>query len=742
MSQLALQLEAPSIPAQVSGDDHMDYMRLPAKERLYIDRNLHLFRLIEASDGPLTQRCEVAAAAARREGFGRGWSRQQIYRRYRLWSEGGAKLDADGQPTGCTFESRDWRALVRNYHPGHTGLPQEFIAYLVQLWSETTREKDAWRGVYSRLIRCWLSGESIPGYGYAQDWYRAQGWIMPQARMVRPQDLPTGWSESNLARALKKALPRKSQRRAAQGQVNRMATAWSAQLMRDRSQLMPMQLWTIDDVRLDLQARMFVDGKWQIVYVDALFALDVATGFVLAYGIKGMAIRGDGTELGRAPGTKMAIDSRDVRHLVLQVLERFGIPEYKSTLLCEMATAKLSGDDERSFTQLLQDRLEIDYTGMGRGQLLRSGFAEEWGRPGLKGWIEAYFRKLHTSINHLPGTTGRRYELTRGDHASRVRYTQQIIRRAEKLIDGPLSPDHPLMEQLNFPILSVEEVNGLVGEIVDALNWRTRHHLQGFERVFEFRDAEGQWRPEAELARMDPAERVGIELQPRMESPAERLQRLIRTHAPHFQKLDPAVLCALYSDKRSATVRGGRIAIQDHRLSNDRLVFSGEDSCLDGYEGRQNSVLAYIAPDYSHAVLSDVFSGAHVATLWREERVDLCDEAALARRAGEVHRAQEEDLARVRDYLGPHEQLLSSMRDNNEAILSQPRPVAAEVAQGRLQAREDRTRAAGIRRSTNAAARQIESRDFDFADIAAPQADSAAYSLDDIAGILSENSEE
>lgn len=665
--------------ATVPAHDWPEFMELSHAQRETIQDMIRAMRVLEATPrGKIVNTCAMLAAQSDQRGF----SKQNLYKIYKLWTNGGRKTDPQGHPNGPTFEPGDWRMLVPNYHNGSSGLPKEFIRHLVAEYSKTTREKDAWRAVCRRLALDWLGGAAIPGYPPAHEWYRLNGLPMPDRQLVRPQDLPQGWSPSNLWRAAKRALPRKSMRRAAQGQVNRMATNWAAQLLRDRSKLKPLELWTIDDVRLDLQARMFVDGRWQIVYVDALFALDVATGMVLGFGLKGQATRGEDTEAGRAAGTKMSIDGRDVRCLLLDILQRFGLPPYLSRLLCENATAKLSNADEAAFLAMLPNRLEIDYTGMGHGQLLKSGFAEDWGRPGLKGWIESWFRLLHTSINHLPGTTGRRYELTRGDHAGRIKYATTLVQRAEKLIQGPLTPDHPLSEQLIFPVLTVEEVYRVVAEMVQALNWRVDHRLQGFERIFEWRDEQGRWRPERDLDMLRPADRAGKELTARMEAPCERMQRLIRPHATGFQPLDPCVLAALYEEKRHVTARGGRVRINDQRLGTDSMLFAADHlHALDEYEGRKDALLAYVPADAAHIVLADAATGAHVATLRREGRVDITDDEAIGKRAGEVRRAQDAELGHLHTYLASEEDRFVEMRATNDRLLSTPEPVRSPMAE-------------------------------------------------------------
>jgi len=442
---------------------------------------------------------------------------------------------------------------------------------------------------------------------------------------------------------------------------------------------------------------MFVDGRWQIVYVDGIMAIDVATGYILSYGLKGKATRAANTEAGRAAGTQMSINGNDVRHLLLCVMQDYGLPPYLSTLLCEGATAKLNKPDEIAFLDLLKDRLEIDYTGTGRGQLLKSGFQEEWGRPGLKGWIESFFRLLHTSTNHLPGTTGRRYDMSRGDHKARLKYCEQLIKRAEKLIDGPLTPDHPLNQQLNFPIYSLDEVNAIIGQTVDQLNWRIKHKLQGFDQVYEWQKSKGIWLPESALDQLPAQERLATQLTPRMEAPAERLKKLLRANAQPFQRVPEATLAALYMEHRPATVRGGRITISDSRLGKDSLTFkAAELHQLDAYESQKEAVLAYIPDDYSHCIIADIKTGAHLATLQREGRIDITDDHEIGKAAGAVRREMDAELDHLASFLGAKETELANARQQNEDLLTsdQPRfesPIAQQIINARKATNEAKT---------------------------------------------------
>lgn len=683
---LNLCCKAQEIPVQ----EFHEFMSLAREQREIITLNLEAMAYISKATTIKAGCSEVSRVAACLYPNVNGFSPSSLRRKYDVWTNGGFKTKTDGSITGPRYDAGDWHYFIPAYNNGADKLPPEFVDYLVTAYAKTTRENDSFAGIHRRLKLDWLNDIPIPGYGTATQWYQTHMCPRPRGAFIRDKDLPNGWSQRNIGRIIQKALPRKQLRRAAQGQLNRVATNWATQLLRDRSQLLPFQLTTIDDVRLDLQCRMYLEEKWQIVYLDAIFHLDVATGYILGYGIKGRATRSDTTEMGRASGTKMAINSNDVRHLLLQGFDQYGLPPFECYLLCENATARLSGADEIAFLSLLKN-FHIDYSGMGRGKLLASGFHEEWGRPGVKGWIESWFRLLHTSINHLHGTTGRRYELTRADHQARAKHTLSLISRAEKIINGPLTPEHPLSKQINFPLLTVDEANQIIGEIVDALNWRIDHKLQGFARVFEFKDPSGLWLPENALNKLSPDERLGVKLTPRMESPAERFRRLITPYVGQFQNLDPITKSVLYLEKREVTVSNGKCVLDDQRISSDRMVFLADDpSLFQAYEGRKGALLAYISDDFSHAICSDVATGRHVGTLLRQGRVNVLDFDALGKAAGAVRRDMESELAVVRSYLTEEESRLKQINAHNEAILT-PESVPAEY--NRIKQHRTKTRA-------------------------------------------------
>lgn len=590
----------------------------------------------------------------------RGMSPSRIQDYYQLWRNGGQKPDVHGKRAGVWYSPRDWQMFIPSYTNGQPDAVlanQKFTTFIQQLFSDTCRDDATGNALHARLQDMWFSGQSIPGFGTIHEWCAQHGRPVPTGSIRRAADMPDGWSRRNLLRMI----PEQGVKRVyIQRGEHAAHSHWGDQLLRDRSKLMPFQLITFDDVRFDIKVAMPIPGKGaQVVYPSAIFALDVATGTILAKGVMGQYTRDEDSDGGKE-GTRRGFQQADMRWLVTSMLERFGTPrDWSMTLLLENASASLSETDKRSFEQV---GIRILNTGLIRNKLTASGFIEQGGMPWQKGWIEAFFRIMHTRINHLPGTTGRRYDLTRGDVEDRVRYTINTIEKARKL-------GIPFAE-LNLPLLSLEEFHTLLDEYVLRLNFRTNHTLQGFDKVYEYETSPGEFirSDDPRAASIVP---VGSELYPRMEAPIERAHRLLQGH--QMQPVHPRQLMALALDKRVITVRNDQVRIQSSSISTDALIFRDKDTAetLAKYNGQEKALIGFIATDRTqvHLFTNDE-DMAYVCSPRNVERVDITDETAILCRSGEVHRGRQRIRDEVAELLEPANAELSHMRRYNEALLS------------------------------------------------------------------------
>ena len=625
--------------------------------KLVMDKVDAMLRIEAAIVSGMSQQNAVAAVAKAFTGR-RGFSYGNLQNSFFIWRDGGQKRDSKGRKIGEVFKPRDWRIFKPDYNNGcrKSALNSpELIAFVRQRWADTCREDATGNALQARILDEWYSGKPIPTFGTIREFAARRGMPVPSGFPRRSSDYPQGLSVSNILRMLPRS-------RATRALVQRGEHAahdfWGDQLLRDRSKLMPLQLITLDDVRCDIRVIMELPGRQaQIVYPEAVFAIDVATGLIIGKGVVGHYLRAEDGDGGKA-GTKRGIQEADTRFVILDILGRLGIPQdWQMRILLENASASISNEDETAFEKLTG--IKIENTGLVHRKLIESGFQEQGGMPWQKGWIESFYHLLHTTTNHLPGTVGRRYDLTAGDRDAAANYALSICRKA-------LSQGKEIAE-LDLPILTMRQYHDLLDEYVVRLNWRTEHHLQGFGKVYEVELNPGEW-ARYDDPRAEQLLSAGARLVARMEAPAERFRRLMRGH--RLLPVHPRQLMPLALDKRPVTVRAGKITIQ--RSGQDNLVFYDVDSAesLDTFDGREKALIGFLATDQSciHLFTNDA-DLRYVASPRNVRRIDLTDHDAILCRAGEVDRGRNRIRDSVAELLAPRETQYAAMRANNDAVL-------------------------------------------------------------------------
>lgn len=642
MPTTSAELEYSGQIAAIPADDHADFYALTATERDRVQTILAAFAEISASNQGIVAACQKLARRLRHKG--RGYSWKNLYNLHSEYRKAG----------------RNWRVITRNYQNSASALPEEFIRWWTGLVGDSPRQSDGVKAVYNQLIhQYWYADRPVPGYGRITEWWpqNRPGQPMPRGIMPMPGDLPTGWSYENLLRNL----PKRKAIRTLMQRGHHAAHGEMMQLLRDRSGLLPMQMITFDDVRLDLQALFEINGKLQVCYVNAIFALDVGMAKVIGWGIKPRFKRDDDTHSG--------IERADVRFLLLDIFERRGLPPYEVNLLLENAAAALTTDDRAAFEAAFPGRLRIETTGMARRQLLTSGFGEDGGMPWQKGWIESYFRLLQTRLALAPGSTGNRYDNDPGTLQSRLKYTRQLIRLAHV---------HPeKKDEIIWPVLTEDQLGKFVLEMVEQLNWRTDHRLQGFAEVHQFRLPSdtgipacsplipGHWYPIAKLYALPPEDRMAAEIHAYRESPAEREKRLLT--GIEFSPVHPGALYALASDKISCRVRRSEVRLTGKIAGGDPLVFPGWGILTDAHEGREYT--GFLSQDKQTLHLfTPAPELAYTVSLHQQARIDLLDEKGIKKAAGEVHRSRQALAAEAASYQERTNTEHAIMRANNAAL--------------------------------------------------------------------------
>lgn len=669
-------------------------------ERARVRELFNAFREIAASRN---LRNGAAEAASRRKGLGNGWSAKTLANLFRAYRDGGYK-PGDFRKRGAKFRPGDWRVLLRDWR-GASGQPEEFVRWVGEQFAQFRGRGDCVRALYRHIVHeVWLKDQPIPGYGTCTEWCRANGRHRPHPLLVRAGELPHGWSEDTIRRLLPK-------RKAVRAQLAHGYLAAHAHqpdmVLGDRSNLKPLQFIFLDDLRPDLRCVHFNGSSGDIVYPLLVMALDACSGVDLANVAKPRALKDvDDKSKGRHGVTQdMALLS------VIETIRRWGLPPWPITIIHENASACLTNDARAMLSDAFGDRIRFEATGVFRERMTAAGWIEGGGCPWDKGPLESFWRILQTQLARSPGSTGPRYDAIPGDLAAIEKYTLKLIERAQGL--------PAVIERLRKPLMDFHEAHDAIHNALALLRFRTKHDLQGFDRIREWRaDPSQPYRPWAEFLTLSPDEQNAVsDIQQRLESPAERFCK--KLEGVTMEHPDPDLLQFLSGTPRPVTVRNGKITTKDTARQTDPFIFRevGHPLLESINEGEEFD--GVIADDNGRIVLAR--AGQILGSVANQARVDRADPDAWKKEAGRVASARVADRQHLRDYYLPDtDEALAALRAHNETELARvpqlttaasPQRIAAqqtETAQSRKaqqqQNRADAERARKLRAAREAAA--------------------------------------
>ena len=636
------------VAAVVPFKDHEIFGKLTPEQKARVSLLLQLFIEMKSSPEGLVACSDRLSALNPGEGFSGSHLRALYY----------------------AFRRRGWRALAKIYK-GPDKLPQEFVEEVRRLTDNNARSS---RAALVELKDRWAQGESIPGYGTWRE-YHATRW--PERDIPERYPLgfyPEGWSESNLYKKRSIAAQRKMK-------THGLAAAkrYLPHILRDTSGLRPLELITIDDFELDFLVRAFnpIAKRWQIVRAGGLLAIDVATRRKLAVAIvPRFSLSKTERETGEADAEsseekkrRIGITRRDVQSILHAVFSTHGKPrDYGCTILCENASAAITGDFEMALELLLG--VQVARTGLISEKTLRNGFVQGGGKPWEKGWIESLFSLVWNHAAALPGHKGSSYQLKPADHAAQLLYAENLLK-----LDG-LPPE--LAAQLRLPFFTIDQALEALDVIFARIEQRTDHKCQGFLQVFDYQlpDTAGLV-PEDALMMLSQEQVLACTPVPRAESPVERWHRLMP--ACRFDTVADFVLACLLLTPKKITLRNLRLTFIE---GGQGYTFADADSPVmrldDGTE-----LLGYFDPGKPGLLFVTDTKGRYLGTVRRRGAIDIRDHAAISAEAGEITRMIRSlviNPLRVRH--AAEDAQLGADRAHNETLLRQHHllPPAADMA--------------------------------------------------------------
>jgi hypothetical protein len=388
-------------------------------------------------------------------------------------------------------------------------MPAEFV-------QELTRRVEKNKRVASVELRAiiadWMAGEAIPGYGTWRDRWQAEQGAADMPAACPDWFRPPGWSDRNLRRRLPGNATLELARNghfAAHGLL--------PQKQNDYRELLPLQMIVFDDVRMDWLVSY--PGITKACELWLLVAMDAATRCIL-----------DWVSLAAVPddeGKRAELLEQHMQILGGSILQRYGIPQnYPMTLKVENAKATFRESTVASLKALSGGQIVVEHTAM-HTRALASGFTERHGTPwDIKGILESFFGNLHNHTAALPGHTGARYDLAPAELESRKKEHEALMKEAADL-------PAEVTAKFRQVFLPYSEAVDTLTRVFHHLNNRRNHQLKGFDKIDLFRFPEDHtWRSIEELRRYPRAEVARAIFESRMETPAERMEKLMRKAGP------------------------------------------------------------------------------------------------------------------------------------------------------------------------------------------------------------------
>ena len=423
---------------------------IPAAERPYfsqfkeeiqqdVARVLPFLKIVDSSKSIASAIVEQAAAAGMAEGTFR--------RKYYAWKKGGCKalVPANKVPKYLVAKSpritaafiAEWRRRVENV------------------------QRRAMRQAWNDLLRDVRKGDAIPGLAH---WTKMWAEDFPDRPI--PSACPLTWIPAGLTyNNLRGYAPTKFELVHAR-QGRRAAAAHRPLVATTRAGLKCGQIYVFDDMWHDHKVNFFDREQSAAIRPLEFHCIDLFSTKKVAWGIRPRLINGDGTH--------DQLKDREMRQLVCQVLCVVGYRAEGTTLDVENGTAKIGGELAEYIDYATDGAVGVQRGGIDKRALLAGAFAPRGvGNFRFKASLESLGGLYHNALAALPGQTGLSPAMQPESLDGLDKYNSSVLDAVKQL-----SPERAA--RLWFPVLEFNEFCQIYGEIIDRIDSRTRHDLEGW----------------------------------------------------------------------------------------------------------------------------------------------------------------------------------------------------------------------------------------------------------------------
>jgi len=470
-----------ALTTTVPADDLDLFAGLNDRARKLVQRRLRAMRLIENSPSTWSG-CQTIAAMYPGE---RGWSAKSLHRLYTdfVQNDGNWRTLVDASIAGALWQN----------HSTPFGLPDAFLDYLAQLWGR--RQRDKFMPAYQKLIlqyRRWRAGDesaAIPGYPQC-----------PEPDSLSDDDLPFGWTYSNLKSALNKRVSNYARKLIQIGPKS--ASNLGPQIPTTRCGAQVGQYYILDDSWNDFKVLAY----GQSCRLLAFHVLDLFSGCNIARGYK-PALKDQETKIVER------LREQEMIWLLVSFLTTSGYRPSGTTIICEKSTATVRKREREILATTLGDAITVQDGPSGGGPGISALFTGPGGgNPRWKAPLESWFNLLRNRTDDLlefPGQTGSNSRLNQPEGLPGLEKDNLALIKAARCMDPEKA------ELLRLGMLSHHEAIFRLDAITEVINCRTDHSLEAWREcghlTTEWRlNRQMPWRPAAALLDFEPAERDAI----------------------------------------------------------------------------------------------------------------------------------------------------------------------------------------------------------------------------------------
>ena len=352
-------------------------------------------------------------------------------------------------------------AIARQHSGGMQSVPRDLIGYLRML---ATREGIPTASVaINTVLKEWSAGIAVPGLGTWQEWFHGAFPDQPVPAVAPKFPYHPG--------TLYRYLPKKKSALAAAGNLGLAAALdFMFSVERDSSKLKVGEVYTCDDVRLDLVCHDTLTGK--TTEVRAYVMMEWGTRRIVAYTMR----------------AGNALTKADMRAMLARGLRAGGIrpPGEITHIFTERGTCVLDAADMEHLALITDGRVQVHQTSMISGERWAgAGNDRPVGNFRGKAVLESFFRRLHIRLGYLPGQRGNRYEKApanldfAGQHEKRRKGSgteyDDLLATIDRSQGGRL--------KLDLKMLWENELEEEFATAIKEYNAARGHGMQGFGQV-------------------------------------------------------------------------------------------------------------------------------------------------------------------------------------------------------------------------------------------------------------------